>query len=270
MDGYETAPLIKQRDPLAARADRLRHRAPGGRRARVPGLLGRRRRLHLQAVRAGRSSGRRSASSSSCGRRTASSGRRPQQLHEQELRELERASADAVRAARRRDAADRVARGRRRQRDVLQRPLVRVHRDGSGGGRPRAVARRRPPARPRSRCSRTSASGEPFEVEFRIRGAKERLPVASGANRGDPRRGRPRSSRGSGPRPTSTTGSSPRSSGASSSRPATRSPVARLPRDAGPGRPHGGRQGERLVHRALVETDGSVAEVAVAHSTRRS
>ena len=63
----------------------------------------------------------------------------------------------ALPPARRRDAADRLDVGRRRQRDVFQPPLVRLHRHVARRGRPERLALGRPPRRP-ARRGRAGAS----------------------------------------------------------------------------------------------------------------
>ena len=113
IDGFETAELIKQRE-------RTRHipiifltAISKDERARLPRLLGRRRRLPLQAVRPATCCARRSRSSSSSGRRRTSCRRQDELLQEQELADGRARERGALPVARRRDAADRLD-GRRR------------------------------------------------------------------------------------------------------------------------------------------------------------
>ena len=219
--------LRDRRADQAARADEhdpdhLPDRDLEGGAARLPRLRGRRRRLRLQAVRPGDPAREGRRLRRAVGEEPADPrpGRAARRAGARRAAPRERR---ALPPARRRDAADRLDRRRRRTRDVLQPPLVRVHGHDRGRGRRDGLGARhasRRPAAARShgarRRSRAAASSRSSTASSAATGPSAGISAARcrSATR------TARSTSGSARRPTSTTASAPRRRSASSSTPA--------------------------------------------------
>ena len=157
--------MIKSRERTQVHPDHLPHGDQQGRGVRLRGILGRRGRLHVQAVPAGRSCARRSACSSSCISKQRRIAEQEQRLREVERRELELRHMRemlAVRGALPRDR--RLGDGRDRRRSTRTATITLAQR-----ARPSGCSARRRPTRSGRRSRGSSPSGmTPTDVAGRL------------------------------------------------------------------------------------------------------
>ena len=239
---------------LAAHPDHLRDRALEGGEARLPRLLGRRGRLHLQADRPGR------PALEGLGLRRAV-GEEPADPASRRSSCTSRSSTRSSVRARSATASSRTRCRRSCGRPTPTGAATYFNRRWFEYTGPDAARRSGPNAwhqvvhpddLPAAVARREQTLRERRDVRGRVplpRGRRP-LPLAPRPRRADARRRRARSSSGSGRRPTSTTASASRSSALHRRRGRRALALARLPRDAATGRGARRRRHRRLVLRA--------------------